>query len=453
MSDLPDVEATVDLLKAILSEPLDLVSEKRRFQGFLRDYAGRARVEQGLNLERRHLNVLVLGMRYRRFDGVVKGGGDAAGLVGLGDWLSRQEGYDKGLCQWVEVVWSKSLGLATGIDLDSKAHRRAEEEKRRHADKRARRRNGEKQARRREAEVKRQEEAARQRAKAARQAAGPGKVSPPIQSVEVFRDRLRSGGEGPAMVVLPTGRFRMGDLDGSGWSPERPVHTVTISRRIAMGQYPVTFEDYDLYVSAMGVERPVDKDRGFLKTLFGKKPERPKGPEQPDDKGWGRGRRPVISVNWHDAKAYAFWLSEQTGKRYRLPSESEWEYAARAGTETAYSWGDEIGVNRANCDGGGSQWDDKQTSPVGSFEPNAFGLYDMHGNVCEWVEDCWHDNYEGAPSDGRAWTSGGDSNRAVVRGGCCGSVPRGLRSAYRGWSPPSNRLNLDGFRLVQDLNP
>ena len=161
----------------------------------------------------------------------------------------------------------------------------------------------------------------------------------------------------------------------------------------------------------------------------------------------------MINVNWEDAKAYAAWLSEQTGKRYRLPSESEWEYAARAGTETAYSWGDEIGVNRANCDGGGSRWDNKQTSPAGSFEPNAFGLYDMHGNVCEWVEDCWHDNYEGAPSDGSAWTSGGDSSRAVVRGGSWFCLPRDLRSAIRYRLRPSNGNRNGGFRLVQDLNP
>ena len=142
MSDLPDVEATVKVLKSILSEGVDLASEKRRFQGFLQDYAGRARTEQGLQLERKHLNVLMLGMRYRRFDAVVKGRGDAAGLVGLGDWLARQEGYDKGLCQWVEAVWSKSLGLATDIELDSKANRRrAKEEKRRKADERARRGN------------------------------------------------------------------------------------------------------------------------------------------------------------------------------------------------------------------------------------------------------------------------------------------------------------------------
>ena len=365
MSALPDVEATVNLLKSILSEGVDLVSEKRRFQGFLQDYAGRARIEQGLNLERRHLNVLVQGMRYRRFDEVVKGIGDATGLNGLGDWLARQEGYDKGLCQWVEVVWSLSLGLKTDAE---------------------------------------------------------------IQSVEVFRDRLRSGGAGPAMVVLPTGRFRMGDLSGDGYDDERPVRTVTISRRIAMGQYPVTFEDYDLYVLAMGAKRP-------------------------GDEGWGRGIRPVINVNWADAQAYATWLSAQTGKTYRLPSESEWEYAARAGTETAYSWGDEIGVNRANGADSGRAWGGRQTSPVGSFAPNGFGLYDMHGNVWEWVEDCWHDNYEGAPSDGSAWTSGGDSHERVVRGGSWGRYPRLLRSATRVRFTPSYRYINLGFRLVQDLNP
>ena len=223
----------------------------------------------------------------------------------------------------MEVVWSKSLGLATDIELDSN----------------------------------------------------------PIQSVEVFRDRLRSGGEGPAMVLLPTGRFRMGDLSGDGDDDERPVRTVTISRRIAMGQYPITFEDYDRFVAAMGAEPP-------------------------DDRGWGRGRRPVINVNWHNARVYPAWLSEQTGKRYRLPSESEWEYAARAGTETAYSWGDEIGVNRANGRDSGSKWSGRKTSPVGSFAPNGFGLYDIHGNVYEWVEDCWHRNYDDAPIDGRVYGRG-----------------------------------------------
>ena len=248
--------------------------------------------------------------------------------------------------------------------------------------------------------------------------------------LEEFRDRLCSRGEGPEMVVLPTGRFRMGSpATKDRYDIEEPVHTVTISRAIAMGKYAITFEEYDRYVSAMGGERP-------------------------DDCGWGRGRRPVINVSWHDAKAYALWLSEQTGKAYRLPSESEWEYGARAGTETAYSWGDEIGVNQANCRGCGSQWDNKQTAPVGSFTANPFGLYDMHGNAWEWVEDCWHGNYEGAPTDGSAWKSGcDDADHVVLRGGSWDNLPRDLRSAVRGRITPSSRYNFFGFRLVQDLNP
>ena len=146
------------------------------------------------------------------------------------------------------------------------------------------------------------------------------------------------------MVVLPTGRFRMGDLSGEGYDNERPVRTVTLHRPIAMGKYPVTFEDYDRYVSAANADRP-------------------------DDKGWGRGTRPVIEVSQEDAKAYAVWLSEQTGKPYRLPSEAEWEYAARAGTTSKYSWGDEIDRNRANCDGCGSEWDDEKRPRWGVLRP------------------------------------------------------------------------------------
>ena len=249
---------------------------------------------------------------------------------------------------------------------------------------------------------------------------------------EVFRDALKSGGKGPAMVVLPTGRFRMGSKNDERGrdDDEGPVRTVTISRSIAMGRYEVTFAEYDRFARATGRDRP-------------------------DGEGWwGRGNRPVIYVSQKDAQAYAAWLSNETGKRYRLPSESEWEYAARAGTSTRYSWGNEIGRNRANCDGCGSKWDDKKTAPVGSFAANAFGLYDLHGNVWEWVEDCWHNNYEGAPSDGRAWTSGCDGGaRAVVRGGSWYVIPQGVRSAYRNWNWPSYRYFLVGFRLVQDLNP
>ena len=157
------------------------------------------------------------------------------------------------------------------------------------------------------------------------------------------------------------------------------------------------------------------------------------GPHRrPGDQGWGRGGRPVIHVSWEDATAYAAWLSEETGEEYRLPSESEWEYAARAGTTTRYTWRDDIGRNRSNCDGCGGRWDDEdRTAPAGSFAANAWGLHDVHGNVWEWVGDCWHENYARAPRDGSAWTTGGDCSRRVVRGGSWDYNPWLLRSAYR----------------------
>ena len=249
---------------------------------------------------------------------------------------------------------------------------------------------------------------------------------------DVFRDVLKSGGEGPEMVVLPTGRFRMGDLNGGGDSDEKPVRTVTISRPIAMGRYEVTFADYDRFARATGRDRP-------------------------DDEGWGRSNRPVINVSRKDAQAYAAWLSKETGKRYRLPSEAEWEYAARAGTTTKYSWGNSITCSQARYGrrSGGECSDSRDgTVAVGSFGANAFGLHDLHGNVWEWVEDCYVNTYTGAPTDGSARTTGcGSTTRAVVRGGSWHLDPLWVRSAnrYRGW--PSARAYNVGFRLVQDINP
>ena len=203
-----------------------------------------------------------------------------------------------------------------------------------------------------------------------------------------------------------------------------------------MGRYEVSFAEYDRFAEATGRVKP-------------------------DDEGWGRGTRPAINVSREDARAYATWLSAQTGKPYRLPSEAEWEYAARADTTTAYSFGNRITCEQANfgrfegdsCNTGNDA-SLARTVAVGSFAANAFGLYDMHGNVWEWVEDCWHDNYEGAPSDGSAWASGCASpTRAIIRGGSWLSSPRSLRPANRFRFTPSNRRNLAGFRLVQDLNP
>ena len=158
----------------------------------------------------------------------------------------------------------------------------------------------------------------------------------------------------------------------------------------------------------------------------------------------------MMNVSWEDAVAYVRWLSGQTGERYRLPSEAEWEYAARAGSVTAYSWGNEIGRNRANCDGCGSRWDNAQTGPVGSFGPNGWGLHDMHGNVREWVQDCWNVSYQGAPTNGSAWESG-DCSEPVFRGGSWYSGPGLLRAADRIGRSSSYRSNNDGFRVARTV--
>ncbi len=167
----------------------------------------------------------------------------------------------------------------------------------------------------------------------------------------------------------------------------------------------------------------------------------------PDDEGWGRSNRPVINVSWNDVQSFIVWLNARTGGNYRLPTEAEWEHAARAGAITAYSWGNNIGSNRANCD------DDcgdlhEYTAPVGSFPVNPWGLHDMHGNVWEWVQDCWNGSYKGAPTDGSAWISG-DCSRRVIRGGSWGIGAWDLRSAYRYGDVRTFRGNDIGFRLVQ----
>ena len=253
----------------------------------------------------------------------------------------------------------------------------------------------------------------------------------PAGDGEVFADALQAGGYGPAMVTIPAGEFRMGCLSNDDACQDRgkPVHGVTIGRPFALSVYEVTFAEWDACVAAGGC-----------------------GAYEPRDRGWGRGARPVVNVSWDDAQKYVEWLSAQTGAAYRLPSESEWEYAARAGTTTRYVWGDEIGRNRANCDGCGSQWDNDRTAPVGSFAANPWGLYDMHGNVWEWVADCWNGSYAGAPSDGSAWLQG-DCSMRVVRGGSWISNPWLLRAAYRSRSATGDRVYYSGFRVARTLTP
>ena len=227
------------------------------------------------------------------------------------------------------------------------------------------------------------------------------------------------------MVSIPGGAFRMGDLNVAGDDDERPVHSVTVPD-FKLGKHEVTFAQWDACVADGGCGRSA-----------------------PDYKGWGRGNRPVIYVSWDDIQSFIAWLNARTGGNFRLPTEAEWEYAARAGSTTKYSWGDSIGSNRANCDGCGSRWDDDRTAPVGSFSANAWGLHDLHGNVWEWVQDCWNNSYAGAPTDGSAWTSG-DCGRRVYRGGSWYGYPRDVRSANRYWAPRSNRFDNIGFRLAQD---
>jgi formylglycine-generating enzyme required for sulfatase activity len=230
----------------------------------------------------------------------------------------------------------------------------------------------------------------------------------------------------PEMVVVPAGSFMMGSDD---FDDEKPVHKVTIAEAFAASKFSVTFADWDACVAADGCKH------------------------KPDDLGWGRSNRPVINVSWDDAtKEYLPWLSRKTGKSYRLLTEAEWDYAARAGTTAAYSWGNDVGKGNANCNSCGSQWDNKQTAPVGSFKPNAFGLYDMHGNVWQWVQDCYHDKYQGAPTDGSAWvTSCTEDGRRVLRGGSWVSIPLRLRAAFRSRGSTVGRDDGLGFRLARTL--
>ena len=231
----------------------------------------------------------------------------------------------------------------------------------------------------------------------------------------------------PEMVVVPAGTFRMGCVSGRQCrSSERPVREVRIES-FELSKHEVTFRQWDACVEYGGC--------GWV-----------------EDEGWGRNDQPVIHVSWDDAQAYVAWLSKETGEAYRLPSEGEWEYAARAGTETIYSWGNERGRGLANCDGCLCVSCGSRTSSVGSFPPNAFGLHDMHGNVKEWVSDCVSGDYRGAATDGRAVLDGDCSSRRL-RGGSWGSRIDGVRSAAR-WSRSTNFGDeYTGFRIARSLDP
>lgn len=238
----------------------------------------------------------------------------------------------------------------------------------------------------------------------------------------------------PWMVVLPAGSFMMGSPESESERQDRegPQHRVQVAS-FAMGQYEVTFRQWDACVAAGGCMH------------------------KPGDAGWGRGQRPVINVTWNDAQQYVKWLSGKTGQTYRLPSEAEWEYAARAGATTPFAFGERITTEQANFDGrhsynGSAEGEFRQmTLPVGSLAKNAWDLYDLHGNAREWVQDCWHDNYQGAPADGRAWVSNCATADRLLRGGGCYFNSRFARSAYRSHLVPSFRYIITGFRLARKL--
>ena len=253
---------------------------------------------------------------------------------------------------------------------------------------------------------------------------------------DVFRDCP----ECPEMVVIPAGSFTMGSPPGEkGRSrpQEGPVRRVTIGGPLAVGRHEVTFAQWDTCSRGAGCSH------------------------RPDDKGWGRGDRPVINVSWEDAQAYVDWLSMKTRKTYRLLSESEWEYAARAGTETPFHYGGTLSTAQANYNGNYTYGSGRKgqyrgkTVSVGSFSPNGFGLHDVHGNVAEWVEDCWINSYQGAPLDAGARVRRGDCGARVVRGGSWDNGPRYLRSADRGWSTYRTKTRHDdvGFRVARTLTP
>jgi|CXWL01.1.fsa_nt_gi formylglycine-generating enzyme required for sulfatase activity len=260
-------------------------------------------------------------------------------------------------------------------------------------------------------------------------------IKPVLKSGQTFRDKLKIGGEGPLMVIIPAGRFLMGSPSDEPDRSENegPQHEVRIAKPFALGVTAVTFDDFDLFCQVTNREQPADE-------------------------GWGRKNRPVIYVSWHDTQDYCIWLSEQTSRSYRLPSEAEWEYACRAGTSTPFHTGTRISTEQANFNGdytyNGSAkgMDREKTLAVGTFPPNAFGLYDMHGNVWEWCQDKWHDNYQGAPSDGSSWENEG-SNELVLRGGSWSGYPHGARASARhsdffSFFLPVNRNNGIGFRVL-----
>jgi formylglycine-generating enzyme required for sulfatase activity len=245
---------------------------------------------------------------------------------------------------------------------------------------------------------------------------------PDVVAGRSFRDSLEGGGKGPLMVELPAASYLMGSPGNSLNFEERPQHRVDLGA-FSISKHEVSFAEYDRFARATGQRLP-------------------------HDEGWGRGNQPVINVSWKNANAYVRWLSRQTGRKYRLPTESEWEFAARAGATRDHWWDPDTESAPANCFDCGSRWDGKRTTAVGSFPANRFGLHDTAGNVQEWTEDCYYPNYQDAARDGSA-RQGRRCTQRVVRGGSYSSPVDSLRSAKRGQYDQDTRLDNLGFRVVR----
>ncbi len=241
-----------------------------------------------------------------------------------------------------------------------------------------------------------------------------------LKSGDSFKDCAQC----PEMIVIPAGKFTMGSAKGK--KREQPVRQVVIPNFLAVGRHEITFDEWDA----------CHADGGCAKLPF--------------DRGWGRGKRPVINVLATDIDEYLKWMSKKTAHVYRLPSEAEWEYAARAGSESAYYWGDEMIQGKANCRECGSEWSGEKTAPVGMFEPNPWGLFDVHGNVLELVADCWFDSHESAPKDALPRRVI-DCRSKVVKGGAWYYLPNLARSAARARNDTRVFSYFIGFRAFREI--
>ncbi len=240
----------------------------------------------------------------------------------------------------------------------------------------------------------------------------------------VYRNALKDGGASPIMIEMPAGNFTMGSSVTSDYFEERPHRDVKV-KRFAISKHEVNFTEYRKFAKA--TNRPI-----------------------PEDEGWGRDNQPVINVSWQDAINYTTWLSEQTGHSFRLPSESEWEYMARAGSQATYWWGNEPRGENANCAGCAGKLAGKQTLAVESYEANPFGIKNVAGNVAEWVQDCYHSSYENAPLDSKAWVINGSCDKRMVRGGSYRSPLNQLRASARDSRDYKTRSDAIGFRVVRE---